>query len=63
MDSREIIKRLVREGWLLARSKGSHQQYKHPSKPGIVTVPHPKHDLPLGTVRAIFKQAGWKWER
>ena len=58
MDSRAVIKRLQRDGWQLVRTKGSHHQYKHPSKPGLVTVPHPKRDLPAGTVRSIFRQAG-----
>jgi predicted RNA binding protein YcfA (HicA-like mRNA interferase family) len=57
-SSREIIKQLEKDGWKLARTKGSHHHYKHPSKPGLVTVPHPKHDLPEGTVRSILKQAG-----
>lgn len=42
------------------RTKGSHRQYKHPERPGLVTVPHPKRDLPIGTLRSIYKQAGWK---
>jgi len=37
---------------------GSHQQFKHPTKKGKVTIPHPKKDLPIGTVRSILKQAG-----
>ncbi|KDN12742.1 hypothetical protein SALWKB12_1266 [Snodgrassella communis] len=41
--------------------KGSHHQFKHASKSGRVTVPHPKKDLPLGTVKNIFKQAGVKF--
>jgi predicted RNA binding protein YcfA (HicA-like mRNA interferase family) len=60
MDSREIIRRLGQDGWVLIRTKGSHHQYRHPGKPGLVTVPHPKRDLPKGTVRSIFRQAGWK---
>lgn len=59
MNSRDLIRRLLAEGWELARTKGSHQQYRHPSKPGLVTVPPPKRDLPIGTVRSIAKQAGW----
>ena len=59
MDSREVLRRLRGDGWQLVRTKGSHHQFKHPSKPGLVTVPHPKRDLPAGTLRAIFKQAGW----
>lgn len=59
MNSREVIRRLIADGWVLVRTKGSHRQYRHPSKPGLVTVPHPKRDLPIGTVRSIAKQAGW----
>jgi predicted RNA binding protein YcfA (HicA-like mRNA interferase family) len=60
MNSREIIKRLQREGWQLVRSRGSHRQYKHAAKDGLVTVPHPKSNIPLGTLRTIDKQAGWE---
>ena len=60
MNSREIIKRLKGDGWQLARVKGSHHQFRHPNKPGLVTVPHPKHDFPKGTLKSIYKQAGWK---
>lgn len=62
MDSREIIKRLKADGWELVRTKGSHHQFRHPEKAGLVTVPHPKRDLPRGTVRAIMRQAGWSKE-
>jgi len=60
MDSREIIARLKREGWVEVRARGSHVQFKHPTLPGIVTVPHPKRDFPKKTLHSIFKQAGWK---
>jgi len=60
MKSGEIIKRLKDDGWELVHVKGSHHQFKHPVKPGKVTVPHPKKDLPMPTVRSIMKQAGWK---
>ncbi|MGL5872802.1 MAG: type II toxin-antitoxin system HicA family toxin [Xenococcaceae cyanobacterium] len=63
MNSREIIARLNQDGWILTNVRGSHHNYKHPTKPGRVTVPHPKKDLPLGTVRNIFRQAGWQWPR
>jgi predicted RNA binding protein YcfA (HicA-like mRNA interferase family) len=59
MNSREVVRRLLAQGWVLARTKGSHHQYRHPSNPGLVTVPHPKRDLPIGTLRSIAKQAGW----
>lgn len=42
------MRRLEREGWKLSRTKGSHHQFKHAKTPGIVTVPHPKKDLPRG---------------
>lgn len=46
------------DGWQEVRVKGSHHHYKHPTKPGLVTVPHPQKDLPIGTVRGILKSAG-----
>ena len=61
MNSREIIAKLKEDGWILVHIRGSHHQYKHPDKPGRVTVPHPKRDLPIGTVRSIYRQAGWPW--
>ncbi|MDR3448531.1 MAG: type II toxin-antitoxin system HicA family toxin [Alphaproteobacteria bacterium] len=60
MDSRTIIAMLKKDGWVLAATRGSHHQFKHPSKAGRVTVPHPKKDLPIGTVKSVFKQAGLK---
>jgi predicted RNA binding protein YcfA (HicA-like mRNA interferase family) len=59
-SSREIVKLLAADGWVLVDVRGSHHQFKHPTKPGRVTVPHPKRDLPTGTVRSIFRQAGLK---
>jgi len=58
MQSGDVIKRLQKDGWTLARTKGSHQQWVKDGK--RVTVPHPKKDLPKGTLNSIFKQAGWK---
>jgi len=57
MTSREIIKILEWDGWVLHHTRGSHRQFKHPTKSGKVTVPHSKKDLPMGTVRSILKQA------
>ena len=56
----DVIKKLKADGWFLVNLKGSHQQFKHPTKSDRVTVPHPKKDLPIGTVKAIAKQAGIK---
>lgn len=57
MHSTALIRLLEREGWQLVRCNGSHLTYKHPSRVQIVTVPHPKKDLPIGTVRSILKTA------
>lgn len=62
MSSADIISKLKADGWLLAHTKGSHHQYKHPTKIGRVTVPHPRKDIPLATLRSIFRQAGWGWK-
>ena len=49
------------DGWCLAATRGSHRQFKHPSKPGRVTVPgKPNDDLAPGTLNSILKQAGLK---
>ncbi len=58
--SRDIIKKLENDGWELVAVRGSHHQFKHKTKPGRVTVPHPKKDLTPGTLNSIAKQAGWK---
>lgn len=61
VDSREIMARLRRDRWTLVRSKGSHRQFRHPDRPGLITVPHARRDFPVGTLRSIFRQAGWPW--
>lgn len=60
MSSSDVIRLLIDDWWLLDSTKGSHHHFKHPEKKGKVTVPHPKKDLPQGTVNAILKQAGLK---
>ena len=61
-SSAEIIRILEKDGWYLVNTVGSHHQFKHPTKPGRVTVPHPKKDLPPKTVKSIEMQAGLKFE-
>lgn len=61
MNSRDIIRRLKSDGWILHHAKGDHHQFKHPAKKGKVTIPHPKKDLAIGTLRNIYRQAGWDW--
>ncbi|HYC05729.1 MAG TPA: type II toxin-antitoxin system HicA family toxin [Azospirillaceae bacterium] len=58
MNSADLIRELEREGWVLKRVRGSHHVFRHPSKPGIVVVPHPRKDLKTGLLRDIRKQAG-----
>ena len=60
MNSREIIRAIEKAGWQHVATSGDHWQFKHPSRPGRVTVPHPERDLPTGTLRSIEKQAGVK---
>jgi predicted RNA binding protein YcfA (HicA-like mRNA interferase family) len=60
MNSREIIRRLEADGWFEVAQKGSHKQFKHPTKPGRVTVPHPNKEFPIGTLKSIEKQAAIK---
>lgn len=56
---RDIIRLIESDGWTLARTRGSHRQYVHPTKPGVVTIPGKMGtDLPIGTERSILKQAG-----
>ncbi|MCF6293425.1 MAG: type II toxin-antitoxin system HicA family toxin [Robiginitomaculum sp.] len=61
MNSRQIIKALKKNGWFEVAQKGSHVQFKHSKKKGRVTVPHPKKDLPKGTVTSIERQSGLKF--
>jgi predicted RNA binding protein YcfA (HicA-like mRNA interferase family) len=60
MRSREVIELLEADGWYEVAVKGSHRQFKHPAKPGRVTVPHPKSEMAKGTLNSILKQAGLK---
>jgi predicted RNA binding protein YcfA (HicA-like mRNA interferase family) len=61
MKVKEVIKVLEEDGWYLARTKGSHRQFKHPTKAGTVTVSGKSSvDVPPGTLNSILKQAGLK---
>lgn len=59
-DSRDIKRRLEREGWYVARVRGSHRVFIHKMRPGRVILPHPRHDLGIGLVREIYDSAGWE---
>ena len=58
MQSADLIGVLRQAGWVLDRVRGSHHVFRHPERPGIVVVPHPRKDLGAGLVTAIRRQAG-----
>ena len=55
MTSKEVIKRLKEDGWIevIPRTPGSHRHFRHPTKPGKTTVPDPKKEIPLPTLKSI----------
>jgi predicted RNA binding protein YcfA (HicA-like mRNA interferase family) len=56
---RDVVAVLEADGWHLVRTKGSHRQFRHPNKPGTVTVAgKASTDVPIGTLGSIWKQAG-----
>jgi predicted RNA binding protein YcfA (HicA-like mRNA interferase family) len=60
----EVVRLLERDGWRVARTRGSHRQFKHPAKPGLVTVAgKPSTEMPRGTLNSILKQPDLKPER
>ncbi len=64
MKVREAIRMIEEDGWYLVATRGSHRQYKHPTKPGRVTISgKPSDDLAPGTRNSIMKQAGLKEQR
>jgi len=61
MKVRKVIKMIEDDGWYMVAMKGSHRQYKHPIKPGRVTIAgNPSHDLAPGTLNSVLKQAQLK---
>ena len=60
MKYRDLIKKVEADGWQFLRQTGSHGQWKHPSKPGLVTiVVKPGKDVPIGTLKSILTRPGW----
>lgn len=63
MKIRDVIKIIREDGWYVVKTKGSHIQFKHSTKPGRVTIAgHPNDDLAPGTLNSIWKQAQIKGE-
>ena len=61
MKVKELLKLLEKDGWALSRTRGSHRQFKNPTKPGTVTIAgKPSAEVPKGTLNAILKQSGIK---
>ena len=61
MKVRNVIKLLEKDGWYIVRTRGSHRQYRHPVKRGLVTVAGKRsQDLAAGTLDSVLKQAGLK---
>jgi predicted RNA binding protein YcfA (HicA-like mRNA interferase family) len=58
MKSAEVIRKLEADGWKEVRQKGSHKQFRHPGKPGTVTVPHPGSEMGIATLKSIKRQSG-----
>ncbi|HEX2380736.1 MAG TPA: type II toxin-antitoxin system HicA family toxin [Methyloceanibacter sp.] len=61
MKVREVIRLIEADGWYLVATRGSHRQYRHPAKPGRVTIAgKPSDDLAPGTLNSVLKQEGLK---
>lgn len=60
MKSRELIALVEADGWYLVKVRGSHYHFKHDTKKGKVTIPHPKDHITIGTLNSVLKQAGLK---
>jgi predicted RNA binding protein YcfA (HicA-like mRNA interferase family) len=60
LDSRAVIRELEKDGWYEVNQVGSHKQFRHAEKKGRVTVPYPKRDIPIGTLKSIEKRSGIK---
>jgi predicted RNA binding protein YcfA (HicA-like mRNA interferase family) len=58
-DSKKLLARLKREGWEVVKAEGSHHKLRNPEFRHPIILPHPKKNLPTGTVRQIYKAAGW----
>lgn len=61
-SSREVISALKADGWREVRCRGSHHQFKHPTKPGTVTVKDPVKDIPRKTLDSIERQSGLQFK-
>ncbi|MDI9370064.1 MAG: type II toxin-antitoxin system HicA family toxin [Synergistaceae bacterium] len=56
--SKELIRLIESDGWYLVKIEGGHHHFKHPTKPGKVTVPHPRENVHPKTFKSALRQAG-----
>ena len=59
-NSRDIIRRMKSEGWVLDRIKGSHHVFKNPANGDMLIIMHPKKDIKIGLVHSLYRQLGWE---
>jgi predicted RNA binding protein YcfA (HicA-like mRNA interferase family) len=60
--TRDVVAKLALDGWeVVRRGPGDHVQFKHPTKPGRVTLDSGASEQTPGTLRSIYRQAGWEW--
>lgn len=60
-ETRALIRRLEQDGWIGRPGKGDHIVFHHPTRTGRVVVDPGKKEIPIGTLRAIYRMAGWEW--
>lgn len=60
MKSADVIRAIEEDGWRLKRVTGDHHHFAHPTKKGLVTIPHPVKDIKIGTLKSIERQSGVK---
>ena len=63
LHSREIIKMIKKDGWFFIGAEGDHYHFRHPAKPGKVTVPHLTKDLSIDLIKSIERQSGLKLKK
>lgn len=59
-NRRKLMQMLRQDGWELDRVNGDHHTFQHPDRAALITLTHPRKDLPVGQVRSIYRIAGWK---
>ncbi|HJR22066.1 MAG TPA: type II toxin-antitoxin system HicA family toxin [Dongiaceae bacterium] len=57
-SSADLIRIVTADGWFRVPASGGHLQFRHPAKPGRVTIDHPVRDMPIRTAKSVFAQAG-----